>query len=259
MRPYLRFTYESDLRSVTFAMHDLYYPPDTFVANSLGRSNATVFAIAVCDTLENLCPASWELDNFTSQGECFARMESLPKLTTNERGLVTADENSTSCRVLHANLALQRPETRCPHISYFPEEDRNGKIKCSQGENYAPEDFFGPEDFALFARAAGSGGLDPTEQFKGSLIDADRGTCRRSFFDGDAMLGSHALPPSYFCAQYLESQNATGENNTQYWLTLVGMLVVIRVLAMFLLRKKTGRERILTLARLRKKAKRFHF
>jgi hypothetical protein len=69
--------------------------------------------------------------------------------------------------------------------------------------------------------------------------------------------GSQALPPSYFCAQYLESQNATGENNTQYWLTLVGMLVVIRVLAMFLLGKKAGRERILTMANLRKQAKRF--
>jgi hypothetical protein len=255
----LRFNYEADLRSVTFTTHDIYFPPATFVDNSLGRSNATVFAIATCDTLENLCPASWELDNFTSQEECVARMESLPKLTTNDRGLVTADANSTSCRVLHSNLARQRPEVHCPHISYFPEEDRNGKIKCSQGEHYAPEDFFGPEDFALFARAAGSGGLDATEQFKGSLTDTDLGTCRGNIFDGNAVLGSQALPPSYFCAQYLESQNATGDNNTQYWLTLLGMLVVIRVLAMFLLRKKAGRERILTVAHLRKQAKRFHF
>jgi hypothetical protein len=92
----IRFTYESDLRSVTFATHDLYYPPATFVDNSQGRSNATVFAIATCDTLENMCPAFWELDNFTSQEECVARMESLPKVTTNERGLVTIDANSTS-------------------------------------------------------------------------------------------------------------------------------------------------------------------
>jgi hypothetical protein len=251
-----RFTFESDLRSVVFATHDVYLP-DTFVDKTLGRGNSTVFAMNTCDTLENRCPASWKFDNFTSQEECVARMESLPKLTTNERGLVTADSNSTSCRVLHSNLAQRRPEVHCPYISFFPEEDRNGKIKCSQGENYAPEDFFGPEDFALFARAAGSGGLDAAEQFKGSLTDADLGTCRGNIFDGNAVLGSQALPPSYFCAQYLESQNATGENNTQYWLTLVGMLVVIRVLAMFLLGKKAGRERILTMANLRKQAKRF--
>jgi hypothetical protein len=53
---------------------------------------------------------------------------------------------------------------------------------------------------------------------------------------------------------YLESQNATSENNTQYWLSLVGMLVGIRLLVTFLLRKKAGGNRLLNMARLRKKA-----
>jgi hypothetical protein len=247
----IRFTYESDLRSVTFTTHDMYLS-NAFGDETLGvRANSTVFAMNTCDTLENRCPASWKLDNFTSQEECVARMDSLPKVTTNERGIVAADANSTGCRHIHSNLAQQRPGAHCPHISYFPEADRNDKIKCSQSENNAPEDFFDPEDFILFARAAGAGGLDPTEQFKGSLTEADLGTCRNSFIDENALLGSQALPPSYFCAQYLESQNATGENNTQYWLVLVGMLVAIRLLAMFLLRKKAG-NRMLTMTQLRK-------
>jgi hypothetical protein len=254
----IRFTYESDLRSVTFTTHDLYLS-QAFVEATLVRStNSTVLAMNTCDTLENRCPASWKLDSFTSQEECVARMDSLPKVTTNERGLLTADANSTGCRQIHSNLAQQRPEAHCPHISYFPEADRKDEIKCSQSENSAPEDFFGPEDFALFVRAAGAGGLDPTEQFKGSLTEADLGTCRDSVIDGNDILGSKALPSTYFCTQYMESQNATGKDNTQYWLTLVGMLVGIRLLATFLLRKKAGGNRLLTMARLRKNAKMFH-
>jgi hypothetical protein len=88
------------------------------------------------------------------------------------------------------------------------------------------------------------------------LAEANLGTC--SILDESALLGSQALPSTYFCTQYLESQNATGENNTQYWLTRVGMLVGIRLLAMFLLPKKAGGDQLMTMAQLRKHAKRFH-
>jgi hypothetical protein len=236
----IRYTYEPDLRSVTFVTHDVYYP-DALIDESISRrSNSTVFAMNTCDTLENRCPAFWKLDNFTSQEECVARMDLLPIVTTNTRGLAVVDANSTSCRQLHSSLAQQRPEVHCPHISYFPEEDRDDMIKCSQSGNYAPGDFFSLGDLALFAGAARSDGLDPVEQLKGSLTEADLGTCQRSVFGESALISSRALPATYFCTQYLESQHATGENNTQYWMTLVGMLVGIRLLAMLLLRNKAG-------------------
>jgi hypothetical protein len=238
----IRYTYEPDLRSATFLTHNIYYPNAFAEERVEGQLNSTLVASHVCMTLENRCPVSWEFDNFTSQEECVARMDALPILTTNERGAVTADANSTGCRVYHSSLAVKRPEIHCAHLSFFPEEDPHGNVKCSSGDNRVAEDLFGPEDLALFTRAAASGGLDPTSQIKGSLTEADLGTCRSTIIDENAVVGSQALPPNYVCAQYLELQNATGERNNLYWLILVGMLVGIRLLAMFLLRKKAGRN-----------------
>jgi hypothetical protein len=146
----LRFVYKPDLKSVTVVQQDIYLPSAFWGIMVTEQINSTKYTMDICETLETLCPIYWERDGFTSQGECVARMSALPITTVNERGLVTMDANSTGCRSIHTNLARESPDMHCPHISYSPQEDINGNIKCSESNNLSPRDFFTEGDLALF-------------------------------------------------------------------------------------------------------------
>jgi hypothetical protein len=243
----LRFVYKPDLKSVTVVQQDIYLPSAFWGIMVTEQINSTKYTMDICETLETLCPIYWERDGFTSQGECVARMSALPITTVNERGLVTMDANSTGCRSIHTNLARESPDMHCPHISYSPQEDINGNIKCSESNNLSPRDFFTEGDLALFTRAAGSFGLNSSTQFRSSATDNgfgtadDRGECLDSLgLDQNALVGSQTLPDTYFCAQYLESHKATGEHDTQYWLALTAMFVVVRLLGLYMLGRKSA-------------------
>jgi hypothetical protein len=205
----LRVVYEPDLKSITVVQQDMYFPPAFWGIMITEQINSTKYTMEICETLETLCPLSWERDGFTSRCECVARMSALPITTVNERGLVTMDTNSTGCRSFHTNLARERQDINCPHISYFPEEDMHGKIKCSENNNRSPQDFFTEGNLALFPRAASSFGLNSSTQFRSSASDNgfgtadDLGECRDSLgLDQNALVGSRPCQTRTLCAVF---------------------------------------------------------
>lgn len=121
----LRYVNEADLDSVTAVQRDIYFSPALWGIMITEQINSTM---EICETLETLSSISRERDGFTSQGKCVACISALP---------INVDANSTGYRSIHANLARERPDTHCPHISYFPEEDMHGKIKCSESSNFS--------------------------------------------------------------------------------------------------------------------------
>ena len=209
--------------------------------------NETATAVQICETLQGSCPESYVRDSYVNFDDCVERMLSLPLQTYNERGVLVSDSNSTGCRIIHASLAAVDPY-HCPHVSFYEEEDAKGKIKCSEGNNFAFEDFYTDNDLALFASLAEKNDWDPVQQINGPLAEDDAGTCRQSYantspelFDititGSSSTSRSIDANSLYCASYLDIQNATGEHTVEYWFALVGIFVAVRVLGLVALRR----------------------
>ena len=62
---------------------------------------------------------------------------------------VYIDGNSHGCRSFHAHYASLN-SFHCPHISFVPMEDGNGKTKCQTSEGLQATDFFTETDLANF-------------------------------------------------------------------------------------------------------------
>ncbi|CAB9504302.1 Putative white-brown complex homolog protein 30 [Seminavis robusta] len=215
----------------------VYLPPGltSVVVNAVNHTRGNRI---VCTTLRDRCPASFERDGFETLDDCTDKMGSLPVASANSHGLVVSDNNSTTCRFVHASLAKSNTD-HCPHVSYYPEPDKDGIIKCSQSYNRSYADFFTPEDLELFAELAVEYDLDKEAQIVYELSANETRPCRVSFADRENELAA-SIPQDYVatktCVEYLTQQNATGENNVQYWLTLAAMYVAIRCLGLALLR-----------------------
>ena len=69
--------------------------------------------------------------------QCTKTLESLPILTN----VTYLDGKDFGCRVLHAAFA-ERNDKHCPHISFEPLEDSNGKLKCQTSANIQVSDHF---------------------------------------------------------------------------------------------------------------------
>lgn len=223
----------------TITDHNYYYstPFVEHVAQDL--SNNTKLADFICETMATTCPGTYKFNNFTSRQECANLMETLPQATTNANDLVTFDGNSSGCRNLHATLA-SRNHDHCPHLSYYPKEDKKGRIKCSSEyqSNYSLNDLWDDGDFALFEHTANVFGFDPELQSEFSLTEDDLEECQSNYFDEDSVIGSHMLPDRYVCYQYLQEQDATGSRNLQYWMVLLAYIILLRGLSVFFLQLK---------------------
>jgi hypothetical protein len=65
----LPFVCKPDLKSITSVQQDIYMPTALGGIMLTEQINSTKYAMNICETLETLCPISWEPDGFTSQGE----------------------------------------------------------------------------------------------------------------------------------------------------------------------------------------------
>jgi len=231
----LVWTYDEALVP-TITDHNYYYSPRFLERIFLEVSDNTKLADFICETMAELCPETFKFNNFTSRQECANLMETLPLATTNVNGLATIDGNSTGCRNLHATLASTNVD-HCPHISYHPQEDKKGQIKCSSEyqNNFSLNDFWDDGDFALFEHTASVFGLDPELQVQFSLTEDDLEQCATNHFDQDSVIGSHILPDQYVCYQYLQEQEATGSRNLQYWMVLLAYIILLRGLSVIFL------------------------
>jgi len=77
--------------------------------------------------------------------ECLRQLNDLPNLSDGQ----TFDGKDYGCRVLHAAFAKNN-ENHCAHISFEPQEDPDGNIKCQQNKGLDKFDFFDKQDIENF-------------------------------------------------------------------------------------------------------------
>ncbi len=77
--------------------------------------------------------------------ECESKLAALPITSGNSD--VTG--RSQGCRALHSSFASANTK-HCPHLSFDPKRDVNGKIKCQDSLSINPSDLFDEEDFIAY-------------------------------------------------------------------------------------------------------------
>ena len=87
---------------------------------------------------------------------CMAQLTALEQVSADGR----IDGNTEGCRMLHSVLAQER-NVHCPHISFEPMADVQGKIKCQTEGTLTVVDLFTQDDLDAYADYASGRGLDP--------------------------------------------------------------------------------------------------
>lgn len=112
-----------------------FYYSGHFLAELFGNAlNSDGVRNFVCDVMETNCQETFQLNNLTTS-TCRAKYDSLP--STNSEGYL--DDNSKGCRILHSGFAAHNPK-HCPHLSFVPQEDWLGRIKCQKSKGMKPTD-----------------------------------------------------------------------------------------------------------------------
>jgi hypothetical protein len=105
----------------------------------------------ICATMEDKCPETHALNfDLVSTAEasnrCMLLLETLPVTAGN---ISYFDGNSQGCRALHAAFA-SRNSAHCAHISFVPESDENGNIKCQDSSDILISELFDPQDLLSY-------------------------------------------------------------------------------------------------------------
>eukprot|EP00984_Skeletonema_dohrnii_P025530 scaffold14713_cov135-Skeletonema_dohrnii-CCMP3373.AAC.1 len=125
----------------------------TFLDNDVVRDD-------VCSLMEKKCEEMYMYNNLTQQ-TCREKWDALP---ISEEGF-RIDGNSKGCRIVHASMAALN-EKHCPHISFLPVEDLNGKVKCQTSGMRSPEDVFTQWELDKIRETAAEHGLPQDEMFE---------------------------------------------------------------------------------------------
>ena len=110
----------------------------------------------VCDTMTG--PTCAPI--ITTPDNCIGTLQELP---ITEEGRV--DGKSQGCRALHAVFASVN-DVHCPHISFAPQQDVHGKIKCQTKGDILPENLFTADEITKFFDIGLAAGIDPTTGVK---------------------------------------------------------------------------------------------
>ncbi len=144
-----------------FLIHkaNLFYSPASFEAFFSKWLNTEDIRDFVCDTMEANCQSTFQTNNLTPQS-CRETYDALPALSTDtERSIAN---NSKGCRTLHAAFAAQNKD-HCPHLSFIPETDINGIVKCQEETKTSkPSDLFTSSELYLIKDLAVQKGF-PTD------------------------------------------------------------------------------------------------
>lgn len=114
----------------------------------------------ICKLMENKCGDIYKYNNLTQQ-TCQEKWDALP---INEEGALI-DGNSKGCRIVHASMAALN-EKHCPHISFLPVEDDDGKVKCQESGMRSPMDVFTQWELDKIREAAAEHGLPRDTMFE---------------------------------------------------------------------------------------------
>jgi len=90
----------------------------------------------------------------TNYNQCVSQLKDMPIFTNG-----AVDGKDYGCRVLHAAFAVKNAR-HCPHISFEPQEDSKGNIKCQESKSYSSSDYFDKEDMDGFFDFANDWDID---------------------------------------------------------------------------------------------------
>jgi len=90
----------------------------------------------------------------TNHQQCVSQLKDIPILTNG-----AFDGKDYGCRALHAVFAAKNAR-HCPHISFEPQEDSKGNIKCQESKRFEPSDLFDKEDMGSFFLFADDWNID---------------------------------------------------------------------------------------------------
>ena len=105
-----------------------------------------LFRYLFVETMQEACADVYAQNGNPSIEECLDKMADLPVASDN----FYVDGNDAGCRKLHAVFAGFNDE-HCPHLSFIPIEDVNGKIKCQTSQNLQVADYFTEAEIAKYA------------------------------------------------------------------------------------------------------------
>lgn len=151
-----------DLREGYVKRFDNYLPKGYWDIALRGIQESDQARSFVCNVMQTQCTSILGQEETS---DCLEKLESLPYTTTLPASpeVLRFNENSQSCRALHAVLAVSQPEMHCPHLSFTPKADPNNKIKCQNdgyGERYTHEDLFTAEELEEFEAYMRRNGFD---------------------------------------------------------------------------------------------------
>ena len=136
--------------------------PDGFWGHTLpGIQDSDNTRKKICEIMTTTCEPY--LDSMPTYSECLTTLENMDYDEVDEQGFHRREGAVQSCRVTHGTLAARDPELHCPHISFAPQEDPTGAIKCQDGSGYRLNltDFFTQEEFDLLDQFMIEQGIDP--------------------------------------------------------------------------------------------------
>jgi len=91
---------------------------------------------SICGIMKDNCQKIYELNNLT-MSTCQSKYDSLPAIGEDSY----LDGKTKGCRVIHSIFAATNPK-HCPHLSFIPQKDIDGVIKCQKSYNQQLTDFF---------------------------------------------------------------------------------------------------------------------
>jgi hypothetical protein len=139
-----RFSYELSDNKIS-SINIFYSQPalNLIFGNLLNSGRTRNF---ICNVIENECPETYTLNDELSTEACSSKLETLPIITGDQSYF---DGYSQGCRALHSAFASQN-SAHCAHISFVPQEDLKGTIKCQDSAEIAISDLFDPQDLVTF-------------------------------------------------------------------------------------------------------------
>jgi len=102
----------------------------------------------------------------TNHNQCVRQLKDMPIFTNG-----AFDGKDYGCRALHAIFAVNNAR-HCPHISFEPQEDYKGNIKCQESKRYSSSDYFDKEDMDSFFAFADDWNIDRDVGY--AIIDMPR-------------------------------------------------------------------------------------
>lgn len=180
--------------SITVSRVSLYYDTaflEDFFGSLLISDSARNY---VCETMRDSCPDTWALNELSSAEECKAKLEALPAAETG--GDVSG--NTQGCRILHAAFVRQNPK-HCGHISFVPQADPEGEIKCQTSLNTNVTDLFDEEDFGFFNERTQDLGFPAGQPYYICDCSEESSFWHSFFVDAwEAVLSVSPLPATWF-------------------------------------------------------------